>query len=94
LPDVVVHDSALYAAAELCALLAIDGHRGELTLTRAAGALAAYEKRTEAKADDVLRVANLALRHRLRKDPLESSGDEQRIARAIADIKAHGLVAA
>lgn len=94
IPDVEIHDSALYAAAELCALLAIDGHRGELTLTRTAGALAAYEKRTEAKADDVLRVANLALRHRLRKDPLESAGDEQRIARAIADIKAHGLVAA
>lgn len=38
-------------------------------------------------ADDVLRVAVLALRHRLRKDPLESSGDEVRIERAIADIR-------
>jgi len=40
-----------------------------------------------ATADDVLRVAVLALRHRLRKDPLESSGDEVRIERAIADIR-------
>ncbi len=88
LPAVDVADDALYAAAELCALLAIDGHRGELTLIRAAGAMAAYEKRTMATADDVLRVAVLALRHRLRKDPLESSGDEVRIERAIADIRA------
>jgi magnesium chelatase subunit I len=50
--------------------------------------MAAYEKRTLATADDVLRVAVLALRHRLRKDPLESSGDEVRIERAIADIRA------
>ena len=83
----------MYAAAELCALLAIDGHRGELTLIRAAGAMAAYEKRTLATADDVLRVAVLALRHRLRKDPLESSGDEVRIERAIADIRAKHKVA-
>lgn len=94
LPEVQIADGALYAAAELCALLAIDGHRGELTLIRAAGALAAYEKRTAATAVDVLRVATLALRHRLRKDPLESAGDEVRIERAIADIKKHGLVAA
>jgi len=39
-------------------------------------------------ADNVWLVAVLALRHRLRKDPLESSGDEVRIERAIADIRA------
>ena len=88
LPSVEILDECLYAAAELCALLAIDGHRGELTLTRAAGALAAYEKRTSAGADDVLRVAVLALRHRLRKDPLETAGDEHRIQRAIDDMRA------
>jgi magnesium chelatase subunit I len=88
LPSVDILDECLYAAAELCALLAIDGHRGELTLTRAAGALAAYEKRTSAGADDVLRVAVLALRHRLRKDPLETAGDEHRIQRAIDDMRA------
>jgi magnesium chelatase subunit I len=88
LPSVEILDECLYAAAELCALLAIDGHRGELTLTRAAGALAAYEKRPSAGADDVLRVAVLALRHRLRKDPLETAGDEHRIQRAIDDMRA------
>lgn len=87
LPEVEILDECLYAAAELCALLAIDGHRGELTLTRAAGALAAYEKRHTAGAADVLRVAVLALRHRLRKDPLESAGDEHRIQRAIEDMR-------
>ncbi len=88
LPAVDMADDALYFAAELCALLAIDGHRGELMLIRAAGAMAGYEKRILVTADDVLRVAVLALRHRLSKDPLANSGDEVRIERAIADIRA------
>jgi magnesium chelatase subunit I len=30
-------------------------------------------------------VATLSLRHRLRKDPLEQSGDDSRIERAVAE---------
>ncbi|HEX8457980.1 MAG TPA: magnesium chelatase ATPase subunit I [Pyrinomonadaceae bacterium] len=56
--------------AELCARLAVDGHRGELTIARAARALAAFENRREVAPRDVRRVAALALRHRLRRDPL------------------------
>jgi magnesium chelatase subunit I len=36
--------------------------------------------------EDIGRVALLALRHRLRKDPLEQSGDEGRIERAVEEI--------
>lgn len=60
----------LRAIAELCARHEVDGHRGELTIARASRALAAFEGRKRVTAEDVRRVAPLALRHRLRRDPL------------------------
>lgn len=87
LPLVELSDATLEAAAQLCVTLDIDGHRGELTLSRAACALAALEGRDTTVPADVARVAPLALRHRLRKDPLESQGDDARIERAVADIR-------
>ena len=86
LPTVELPDAALLAAAQLCVALQIDGHRGELTLSRTAVALAAFERRHAATPADVARIATLALRHRLRKDPLETTGDDHRIARAVAEI--------
>jgi magnesium chelatase subunit I len=85
LSSVELTDEALYAAARLCVALNIDGHRGELTLARAAVALAAFEGRDSAQPSDIARVATLSLRHRLRKDPLETSGDDTRIERAVAE---------
>jgi magnesium chelatase subunit I len=85
LHSVELSDATLGAAARLCAALAIDGHRGELTLCRAALALAALEGRGCAAPADVARVAPLALCHRLRKDPLEPSGDEARVLQAVAE---------
>ncbi|PJF24795.1 MAG: magnesium chelatase ATPase subunit I, partial [Phototrophicales bacterium] len=70
----------------LCVALEIDGHRGELTLCRAALASAALAGRSSAQPSDIAEVALLALRHRLRKDPLETAGDEDRILRAVAGI--------
>lgn len=57
---------------EVCSELNVDGLRGDIVTTRAAKALAAYEGRTEATLEDIQRVIALCLRHRLRKDPLES----------------------
>lgn len=85
LPSVELTDAALLAAAHLCVALAIDGHRGELTLSRAAVALAALEGRPAAQPADIARVALLSVRHRLRKDPLEQSGDDSRVQRAVAE---------
>ncbi len=81
-------DETIETAAHLCVLLAIDGHRGELTLCRAAVALAALEGRTATTPDDIARVATLSLQHRLRKDPLESIGDDERVRRAVAQLLA------
>jgi magnesium chelatase subunit D len=65
--------------AELCGQLRIDGHRGELSIARAARALAAFEGRSKVSAEDVRRVAAMSLRHRLRRDPLEQTGSTAHI---------------
>src|ERR1700730_2740189 len=62
----------LMLIAQLCVSLKVDGHRGELTIARAARAVAAFEGRAKASAYDVERVAVMSLRHRLRRDPLET----------------------
>ena len=72
--------------AELCVRLKVDGHRGELTITRAARALAAFEGRRVATERDVRRVATMSLRHRLRRDPLEQTGGGEQIEQALDDL--------
>ncbi|NRA95162.1 MAG: ATP-binding protein [Planctomycetes bacterium] len=81
---VVVPDGVLETASALCADLGLDGHRGELTIARAARARAALQDRDTASQDDLCSVAPAALRHRLRKDPLETRDLGHRIADALA----------
>ncbi|MBC7911506.1 MAG: magnesium chelatase ATPase subunit I, partial [Pyrinomonadaceae bacterium] len=73
----------LRGIASLCLRLGIDGHRGELTIARAARALAAFEGRREVREEDVRRVASLCVSHRLRRDPLEPTGGGARIEQAL-----------
>jgi len=63
---------------QICSELGIEGLRGDIVSTRAAKALAAFENRTEVTLDDIKRTITLCLRHRLRRDPMESinSGDK------------------
>jgi magnesium chelatase subunit I len=73
-------------ASELCVRLAVDGHRGEITLVRAARALAALEERSAVDPFDLRRVAPMSLRHRLRKDPFGATDEGPRIERAMDQI--------
>jgi magnesium chelatase subunit I len=65
---------------QICSELNVDGLRGDIVTNRASKALAAFEQRTQVTAQDIYRVIPLCLRHRLRKDPLETidSGDKVR----------------
>jgi magnesium chelatase subunit D len=83
---VEVARALLRSVAELCLRLGVDGHRGEITVTRAARALAAFEGRRAVTADDVRRVAPMSLRHRLRRDPLEPSGGDARVRNRLDEI--------
>ena len=67
---------------EVCSELDVDGLRGDIVTNRAAKALAAFEGREEATADDIRRVVVLCLRHRLRKDPLESIDSGYKVEKA------------
>jgi magnesium chelatase subunit I len=86
LPDVETPDSALERAARLCVALGTDGLRGELTLTRAARALAAFEGAPAVSDAQLRRVAPMALSHRLRRNPLDDSGSATRVQRAVDEL--------
>ena len=72
LKDVTLEREFRLKISQVCSELNVDGLRGDIVSTRAAKALAAYEGRTEVTLEDIQRVIALCLRHRLRKDPLES----------------------
>ncbi|HET6964844.1 MAG TPA: ATP-binding protein [Acidimicrobiales bacterium] len=79
LPEEIVE-----AVAGLCAAAGAEGLRADLTICRAASALAGWEGRRVVGPSDVRRVAPLALAHRARRDPLDHSGhDEQRLEEAL-----------
>jgi magnesium chelatase subunit D len=72
--DVVVPDDVLALTSRLCAELDAEGLRADLVLARGSAALAALDGRKEATADDVIRLAPLALAHRRRRGPLDAPG--------------------
>nr|YP_010330351.1 Mg-protoporyphyrin IX chelatase [Rhodella violacea]UNJ18067.1 Mg-protoporyphyrin IX chelatase [Rhodella violacea] len=71
---------------QVCSELDVDGLRGDIVINRAAKALAAYEGRTEVTVQDIKKVVTLCLRHRLRKDPLESIDSGVKVAKVFDQI--------
>ncbi|HKY06378.1 MAG TPA: magnesium chelatase ATPase subunit I [Blastocatellia bacterium] len=86
LPGVELGRDMLRQIAGLCLALHIDGHRGELTLARAGRALCAFEGRKTVAVDDIRRVGVMALRHRLRKSPLDRSDSGFMIQQALDEV--------
>jgi len=78
LPEVSISSDFQLKISQICSELEIEGLRGDIVSTRAAKALAAFEDRTEVTLKDIQRTIPLCLRHRLRRDPMESinSGDK------------------
>lgn len=74
LPGVTVPEDVLALASGLCAELEAEGLRADLVLARGAAALAARDGRDAATAEDVVRLAPLALAHRRRRGPLDPPG--------------------
>jgi len=86
LSRVEVPNAALERAAQLCMRLGTDGLRGELTLVRAARALASLEGMEQLGDDQLRAVAPSALRHRLRRNPLDDTASSTRVERAVAEM--------
>ncbi len=76
----------LKRVARLCVSLKTDGHRGEVTIARAARALAAFEGRAVVTDKDARRVAAMSLRHRMRKDPLDRVESAARIHQSLDEV--------
>ncbi|HEY63352.1 MAG TPA: putative cobaltochelatase [Caldilineae bacterium] len=65
------HD--LYTIAQLTAELHVDGHRADIVILKAARAHAAFEGRLAITDRDILLAAELALPHRLKRQPFEET---------------------
>ncbi|MBE9223224.1 magnesium chelatase ATPase subunit I [Cyanobacterium stanieri LEGE 03274] len=83
LPQITIDYEIRVKVSEICSDLDVDGLRGDIVTNRAAKAIAAFEGRTEVTVDDIRRVMPLCLRHRLRKDPLESIDSGYKVEKAV-----------
>lgn len=77
---------------EICSQLGIEGLRGDIVSTRAAKSLAAFENRTEVTVSDIFRTISLCLRHRLRKDPMESMNSGEKIETIFKSVFSESLI--
>lgn len=74
-PQVTVEKPMLYEIAQYCLDVGVDGHRGDIIILKAAKTIAAYEGRSEVGAGDIRTAAELALPHRVRRQPLMDIAD-------------------
>ena len=77
LASVLLPDDVLVQIATICAAYDVDGLRGDLVMARTAVAHAAWCGRTAVTSDDVRVAARLALPHRRRRNPFDSSDGGQ-----------------
>jgi magnesium chelatase subunit I len=65
----------LFEIAKYCLDVGVDGHRGDIIILKTAKTLAAYGGRTEVTSEDIQTAAELALPHRVRRQPLMEIAD-------------------
>ena len=71
---------------EVCSLLDVDGLRGDIVTNRAAKAFAAFNNRNTVTVDDIKAIITLCLRHRLRKDPLETIDSGNKVEQVFNEV--------
>ncbi len=81
-----VSDDLLRLTAQLCSQLGTDGLRAELTLLRAMRAFAALKGDKHVGTNHLRSVAQLVLRHRLRRDPLDDTDSGVRVQRCLDEV--------
>ena len=86
LNEVFIDEDLRLRISAVCGELDVDGLRGDIVTNRAARALAAFEGRKEVTEEDIARVVTTALRHRLRKDPLEQVDSGDRVIKAFCKV--------
>lgn len=86
LSSVELTDDLRIKISEVCSQLDVDGLRGDIVTNRAAKAYAAYDNRTTVTIEDIEKVITLCLRHRLRKDPLESIDSGEKVSKVFKEV--------
>lgn len=86
LSSVVIDYSLRVKISEICSVLNVDGLRGDIVTNRAAKAFAVYQGKNEVDVQDVKKVIALCLRHRLRKDPLDTIDSGSKVHQVINNI--------
>ncbi len=70
-PRVTIDRETLYEIASYCMDVGVDGHRGDIIILKTAKTLAAFNGRTHVTRPDIEAAAELALPHRVRRQPLQ-----------------------
>ena len=86
LPQVQLDYELRVKISEVCSQLDVDGLRGDIVTNRAAKAYAAYNGQTKVTIEDISKIITLCLRHRLRKDPLESIDSGNKVIKVFEEI--------
>ena len=86
LPSVKLDYDLRVKISEVCSALDVDGLRGDIVTNRAAKAHAAYNGRDKVTIEDISKIITLCLRHRLRKDPLESIDSGDKVSKVFKEI--------
>ena len=71
---------------KVCSELDVDGLRGDIVTNRAAKAYAAFQGKKNVLMEDIQKIIVLCLRHRLRKDPLESIDSGYKVKKIFEEI--------
>jgi magnesium chelatase subunit I len=86
LPTVEMEYDFRLKISQICSELDVDGLRGDIVVNRAAKAYAAFDNRSVVTVDDISNIIVLCLRHRLRKDPLESIDSGAKVRKIFNEI--------
>src|SRR6056300_400476 len=86
LPNVQMDYDLRVKISEVCSQLDVDGLRGDIVTNRAAKAHAAYNNKDKVTVEDIEKIITLCLRHRLRKDPLESIDSGDKVSKVFKEI--------
>jgi magnesium chelatase subunit I len=91
LAEVSIDPDLRIKISQVCSELNVDGLRGDIVTNRAAKALAALEGQTSVSLNHIRRIITLCLRHRLRKDPLESIDSGYKVGKVFAQVFGESL---
>jgi magnesium chelatase subunit I len=86
LPTVELNYDLRLKISQVCSQLDVDGLRGDIVTNRAAKAYAAYNGQSKVTEKDIAKIITLCLRHRLRKDPLESIDSGNKVLKVFEEI--------